>query len=398
MRCRVPTATANHGDARGPWCAKRLPGRACCFIVTCAHTPHASRARERHSVREPGPRGERRGLLYIIIEFDYLYFIDTHYLASLSSYLSSSFRLTCKAREAPTSRSGGGLRSQGTSLVQLLYKWPLAPGSMGSFAPPASLDTTGLPIEITIGVLLLLLLVFTLACYIARQANRRPAKVAPDSREYMQFDEQQSTGTEVIALRQQLALRFPWIACCAPPIPAATATAAAMPGTAPLEPQAIHFLGEWAQVRSENYEGFLSDNLGLSGIMLAFGARMPPPTVNFTTHDGILHCETIALGASKVMERLEVGEYRFHEPNMHVDYDVLGWWDGQMYVTERRALAINAGQPTVQKRWVDYTGGGDGVLIIEQSWPSSAEWEGGTNHRPYRVFTAHYERVAYEGR
>ena len=132
-----------------------------------------------------------------------------------------------------------------------------------------------------------------------------------------------------------------------------------------LPPAAHAFVGAWRHRHSLNYGDFLKEAAGLPWAIRKIGERIHP-TPTFRIVDGVLWCESTCLGAKPVHEKLCVGaNLPFHEPNLGVDYSVRAWWEGECYVSERRADNINGGRSTVQRRWIDSA---TGELVIAQDW------------------------------
>ena len=131
------------------------------------------------------------------------------------------------------------------------------------------------------------------------------------------------------------------------------------------------FVGEWVHVRSDHYDEFLVEALGLRWAVAQIAARIyPTPQFELLQDGRTLKCTTICLGARPVVEMLVEGEGEFHEPNLDCDYAVVSRWvrdeasGAAVFVAERHNTSINHGRPTLQKRWITHAG----ELVIEQDW------------------------------
>ena len=109
--------------------------------------------------------------------------------------------------------------------------------------------------------------------------------------------------------------------------------------------------------------------MGLAWAIKKIGERIHP-TPMFAIQEGVLHCETVCLGAKPVFEVFSVGESKFTEPNQGVDYDVDAWWEDDdegrlVYVASRRHPAVNGGRPTVKRVYIDRL---SGEMTIATAW------------------------------
>ena len=148
-----------------------------------------------------------------------------------------------------------------------------------------------------------------------------------------------------------------------------TAVVTSAPAAAPVRsielPAVAHsFAGIWRHVRSEGYSKFLNDIVGLSLVIRKIGERINP-TPRFQIRDGTLYCETVCLGATPVYETFCVGDSKFTEPNQGVEFDVYAWWEGEVYVAERRNVNVNNNRPTIKRVSFDEV---TGELTIDQTW------------------------------
>ena len=130
---------------------------------------------------------------------------------------------------------------------------------------------------------------------------------------------------------------------------------------------ANRFLGEWQQLKTENYQEYLRDVVGLGWAKLKVAQRIAMQQEIVIEGDTLL-CVTRCPGARSVREAMRSGDFTFHEPNAGVTFEVSGQWDGDTFTWRRRHAQINGGKPIVARRWVR----SDGVLVSTHDWGGRA--------------------------